>query len=100
MIRHVVMWRFEENAEGKTRLQNMEYIRDRLMALLPIIPEIKRMEIGFDVLHSDMSYDMILLTEFDSLDDLNYYKNHPDHVAVSQYVAKVRTSRVVCDCEI
>lgn len=100
MIRHVVMWRFEENAEGKTRLQNMEYIRDRLMALLPIIPEIKRMEIGFDVLHSDMSYDMILLTEFDSLDDLSYYKNHPDHVAVSRYVAKVRTSRVVCDCEI
>ena len=100
MIRHVVMWRFEEFAEGKTRQQNMEYIRDRLMALLPIIPEIKKMEIGFDVLHSDMSYDMILITEFDSMDTLSYYKNHPDHVAVSQYVEKVRTSRVVCDCEI
>ena len=40
MIRHVVMWRFEEFAEGKTRQQNMEYIRDRLMALPSIIPEI------------------------------------------------------------
>ena len=29
MIRHVVMWRFADEAEGKTKQQNMEYIRDR-----------------------------------------------------------------------
>ena len=100
MIRHVVMWRFEEFAEGKTRQQNMEYIRDRLMALLPIIPEIKKMEIGFDVLHSDMSYDMILITEFDSMDTLSYYKNHPDHVAVGTFMKPVRAARACVDFEI
>lgn len=100
MIRHVVMWRFEEMAEGKTRQQNMEYIRDRLMTLPAIIPQIKRMEIGFDIGRTEMSYDMLLLTEFESMADLDIYKNHPDHVAVSKYVAKVRTSRVVADCEI
>lgn len=99
MIRHVVMWRFAENAEGRTREQNMQYIRERLLALKPIIPELRRMEVGFDVSHTDMSYDMLLLTEFDSLEALHTYKVHPEHVKVSEYVARVKTARVVADVE-
>lgn len=100
MIRHIVMWKFRESAEGKSKRQNMETVRDRLMALPPTIPEIRRIEIGFDIVGSDMSYDMVLLTEFYSMADLEHYKHHPDHVAVSEYVAKVREARVVVDCEI
>ena len=100
MIRHVVMWKFKEEAEGKSRLENMELVRDALYALLPVIPEIKKMEIGFDVKHTDMSMDLMLLTEFDSLDTLAYYAEHPEHLKVSGYVRKVIESRVVLDCEI
>ena len=100
MIRHVVMWKFKEEAEGKSRLENMEWVREHLYALLPIIPEIKKMEIGFDVKHTDMSMDLMLLTEFDSLDTLAYYAEHPEHLKVSGYVRKVIETRVVLDCEI
>ena len=100
MIRHVVMWRFADEAEGKTRQQNMEYIRDRLMALPPIIPQIKRMEIGIDIGRTDKSYDMMLLAEFESMEALAEYRDHPDHMAVSRYVGKVSIARVVADCEI
>ncbi len=98
MLRHVVMWRFADEAEGKTKQENMEYIRERLYALPAIIPEIRRMEIGFDISHTEMSYDMMLITEFDSEEALKYYKNHPEHVKVSKYVAKVRVARTVVDC--
>lgn len=100
MLRHVVMWRFADSAEGRTRQENMEYVRDRLYALRDVIPQLRRMEIGFDISHTDMSYDMLLLTEFDSVGDLAVYKEHPEHVKVSQYVAKVKTARVVADCMI
>ncbi len=100
MIRHVVMWRFADEAEGRTRQQNMEYIRDRLMALPAIIPQIKRMEIGIDIGRTDKSYDMMLLSEFESMEALAEYRDHPDHMAVSKYVGKVSTARVVADCEI
>ena len=100
MIRHVVMWKFKDEAEGKTKLQNMEWVRDSLYALVPVIPEIKRMDIGFDEKHTDMSMDLMLLTEFDSMDTLKYYAEHPAHVAVSGYVRKVIETRVVLDCEI
>ena len=100
MIEHVVMWKFAESAEGKTRAENMQIVRERLLALPAVISEIKFMQIGRDVSRTDMSYDMMLVTRFDSLEDLHTYKVHPAHVEVASYVAKVKTARVVLDCEI
>ncbi len=100
MVRHVVMWKFKESAEGCTKLENMEKVREGLFALLPIIPEIKKMEIGFDVKHTDASMDFMLLTEFDNMDDLGVYAVHPDHLKLSGFVREVVETRVVLDCEI
>ena len=100
MIRHVVMWKLKENAEGKTKQENMEIIRDALFSLVSKIPQIKRMEIGFDCSFTDASMDLMLLTEFDTKEDLAFYAVHPDHVAVAAYVKKVVLTRVVLDCEI
>ena len=99
MIKHVVMWRFAKSAEGKSDAENMAIVRERLLALPAIIPEIKMMEVGRDVSRTDMSYDMMLVTEFDTLEALHTYKVHEAHVAVAQYVAKVTTARVVLDAE-
>ena len=95
MIRHVVMWKFKE----ENKKANMEHAREILYALKPVITELRRMEIGFDFSCTDMSYDMMLVTEFDSLEALHTYKVHEAHVAVAQYVAKVTTARVVLDAE-
>ena len=100
MIRHVVMWKFKNEAEGKTREENMAIVRESLYALLPIIPELKRMEIGCDISHTDMSMDLMLLTEFESVADMKNYANHPEHLKVSAYVRKVIETRVVLDAEI
>jgi hypothetical protein len=93
------MWKFKDG-EGRTREENMAYVRERLLALPAIIPEIKMMQLGRDVSRTEMSYDMMLVTRFDSLDALHTYKVHPAHVAVASFVAKVKVARVVLDCEI
>ena len=100
MIRHVVMWKFKNEAEGKTREENMAIVRDRLYALLPIIPELRKMEIGLDISHTDMSMDLMLVTEFDSVADMKKYAEHPEHLRVSAYVRQVIETRVVLDAEI
>ena len=96
----MVMWKLKENGEGRTKQENMEWIREHLYALLPVIPEIKRMEIGFDITGSDMSMDLMLLTEFDTVEAMKRYAEHPEHLKVSAYVRKVIETRVVLDCEI
>lgn len=99
MIRHVVMWKFKDCAEGKSKQENMEWVREHLYALCPIIPEIKKMEIGLDITGSDMSMDLMLLTEFDSVETMKVYAGHPEHLKVSAYVRKVIEQRVVLDCD-
>lgn len=97
MLRHIVMWQFKEEAEGKTKAENCRYIKERLEALPAKVPVIRRLEVGINECESPMASDMVLLTEFDSKDDLEIYAIHPEHVKVSEYVSKVRSSRTVVD---
>ncbi|MBO7175982.1 MAG: Dabb family protein [Clostridia bacterium] len=97
MIQHVVMWKFAEEAEGLTKAENMAWVKEHLTALIPIIPEIKKMEIGADIGGTDMSYDMVLIMEFESMEALHTYKVHPEHQKISQYVKKIRIARATVD---
>lgn len=100
MIRHIIMWKFADEAMGKSKEENMETVRARLLALRGIVPEIRGMEIGKDVLHSEMSYDMVLYMTFDSLAALEAYKVHPEHKKISAFVKEVRIARACVDFEI
>lgn len=99
MLQHIVMWKFKESADGKNKSEIMEEVRSRLLALPAIIPEIKFMQLGRDVSGTEMSFDMVLVTRFDSREALETYRVHPAHQAVSAYVKTVRTARAVLDAE-
>ena len=58
---------------------------------------IKKLEVGLNEFKSPMASDMVLVTEFDSKEDLDLYAVHPEHVKVSDYVTKVRSERTVTD---
>ena len=100
MIRHTIMWRFTDNFEGMNKDQIMDKVTDLFRELKTKIPEIKFMSVERDVLRSERSFDMIYITEFDSLEALEVYRVHPEHVKVASLVRKVTESRVVLDCEI
>ena len=96
MIKHVVMWKFnEENKEA-----NMKKAKEILLALPAIIPEIKKMQVYFDISHKDMSMDLMLDTEFETVEAMNTYAVHPEHLKVSGFIRSVVESRVVLDAEI
>ena len=97
MIKHIVMWKFKEFAEGKSCEENVEIVRNALYALVGVIGEIKNMELGTDISHTDASMDLVLLTEFECAEDLKKYAVHPEHVKVADYVKKVTDTRVVLD---
>ena len=96
MVKHVVMWKFkEENKEA-----NMKKARELLLALPPVISEIKKMEVHLDVLHTAASMDVMLETEFLNTNDLGIYAVHPEHLKVAEFMKSVVETRVVLDCEI
>ena len=94
MIRHVIMWKFREGEE-----ENMHRFLNGLKALDGVIPEIRRMEVGVNVLEKN-NYDACLIADFDDLEALSRYKNDPRHVAVSTLCKSIRESRGAIDYEL
>lgn len=97
MIKHIVMWRFLDEAEGHSKEENMKKAKKQLEALAAKLPIIKKMEIGIDQNKSAAAFDMVLYSEFDSLKELDEYQVNPEHREISAFISKVRTDRAVVD---
>jgi Stress responsive A/B Barrel Domain. len=97
MLKHVVMWKFKDFAEGQSRMENAIWMKQHLEMLAGKIPELRSVEVGVNVKESEMAYDAVLIATFDSCEDLEAYKENPLHKEVSSYCKKVREKRVVCD---
>ena len=93
MMKHVVMWKFKEGTE-----KEMKTFLDGLRGLYGVIPQIRSQEVGVNVLPGN--YDAVLISTFDSLADLETYKNDPRHVAVASLCKEIRTDRVAVDFEV
>ena len=91
MIKHVVMWKFKEHEEERMR----KFLKG-LNDLKEIIPEIQSMETGINI-NPQNDYDTILISEFESMEDLEKYKTHPEHVKVSSLCKEIRVSRQAID---
>lgn len=83
MIKHIVFFKFKADA-GEDRMLDLE---ESLKALPGLIPEIRAFEVGRDVLRTERSFDLALVSAFDDLEALQRYQVHPDHQVV---VGKVR----------
>ncbi len=97
MVRHIVMWKFKDEAEGLTKKENLLKVKAMLEALPEKIDLIRRMEVHLNENDNGKNFDAVLISEFDSLDDVKRYRVHPDHVKISQYVSLVRLDRVSAD---
>lgn len=100
MIKHVVMWKMKPQAEGADAAANLFLMREKLLGLKKVIPQIVWSEVGFDFLHTGASYDIVLTCHTANRADFQIYQDHPEHVLVKQFIAKVTESRVVADYEV
>jgi len=95
------MFEFLPEAEGRSREENVAITK----AMLEALPEkISWIRSSFVALNSkdapNGNWDLILISDFDSFDDLERYRVHPDHVAVGDFMRPVRKSRSCVDFEI
>ena len=97
MIKHIVLWKLKDSAEGATREENTKKMKAGLEALKAKIPQIGHLEVGINVISSDAAYDVALYSEFVSEKDLDSYQKHPEHLKIADFIGKIRESRVVVD---
>lgn len=92
MFNHIVFIRLKDS---NSELQ--QATRNRLVEMDGKIESLKSMEVGVDVLHTERSYDLALITRFASFADMQMYQVHPVHQEVLAYLETVAESKVTVD---
>jgi quinol monooxygenase YgiN len=84
MLTHVVLFKFK----AETTEEQAGRLETALKALPAHISEIREFRVGRDVVRSERSYDLALVSAFDDLAAMQRYQVHPEH---QQVVALVKT---------
>lgn len=90
MITHIVFFKLTEPTADA-----LAQVKDKLLSMQGKIPQLRHLEAGIDVIRSDRSHDVALVTRFDSLDDLQAYQVHPYHAGEVVPLMKSLCSSVV-----
>ena len=93
MIRHVVLMKFTDPADAPEAAE-------RLRALAPKIEQIATLDVGLDVVGSDVSWHLVLITTHASLAALTGYQSHPVHQEFGAWVRPRLAARAVVDVEL
>ncbi len=75
MIRHVVILKLKDDAP-------LEKIKKEILNLKNIIKEIKHIETGEDIKFDSSASDLCIIADFENIEDLKVYANHPEHLNV------------------
>ena len=100
MIKHIVFWKLKDNANGMSKLENAQAIKEKLEDLKGHIEGLIDIEVGFDFLRSPESADVVLYSTFTDKAALDFYQQHPLHKAVMPFIGEARSERRVVDYEV
>ena len=78
MIRHVVMFTFQENASE----EQINVLISALQALPGIVPEVKSYRIGRDIGVNAGNFQLAVTADFDDVAGYLVYRDHPEHQRV------------------
>ncbi len=99
MIRHIVMFKLKEFATPADKQAKIQEIKTGLEALIDKIDVLRMIRVDFNVNPAE-TWDIILTTELDTLEDVSTYANHPEHVAVAKgIIGPVKADRACVDYE-
>lgn len=97
MVKHIVIWKLKEQAEGNDKATNARLVKEKLEALQGQIPGLLKIEVGIDFSDTESSGDIVLYSELESREALENYQNHPLHKAAGAFVKEVQCGRQMVD---
>lgn len=100
MLKHIVMWKLKDHAEGADRAANAIKMKALLDGCATIVPGIVKFETVLAQPGLEATYDVVLYSEFTGKDALNAYLDHPEHVAIKPFIGAIRLERQCMDYEV
>ncbi len=98
MINHVVLFKLKDFPVGEKE-KILAELKSLLESLKDKIGEVKYLEVRLNYETDAKSNDIILLSHFNSIEDLDKYRIHPEHLKVVARFGEVTESRAAVDYE-
>lgn len=99
MIKHIVMIRVKGNGPDEKKA-NAGKLKAAIEGLIGKVPELKQMEVGLNLNSKPVAYDLVLTSVFNSLEELDAYRVHPEHKKVLDLLFELKEETAVVDYEL
>jgi len=96
MIKHVVMWKFKAGVAEEDQVE----MKLQLEGLMGAVPTLAAISVGLDISRKERSWDIVLYSEFASMEDLKAYAVHPQHLKVAEFIKTVVCEAAAVDYEV
>ena len=89
MIKHISMAKYKEFAEGCSKEENIKKAKLMTEALKQKIPQIKKIEVGINILNNPTDFDVVSYSEYDNMEDVKKTVTYPAHDDLIAFLKKV-----------
>lgn len=94
------MIRLKDTDPPALKAENTAKLKEAIEALMGKVPELLSMEVGNNLSTKAAAYDLVLTSEFNSMEDLDVYRIHPEHKKVLDLLYEVYEETAVVDYEV
>lgn len=99
MVKHIVLWNFQEQLDAEQRKEAGEKMKEILEPLKEAIPGVITLKVTVNEL-AGSNRDVMLYGEYESVEALNNYAVHPAHVEAGRYIKSVTCDRTCFDFQV
>lgn len=97
MVKHIVMLRMKDFDNKSQKLENALKLKKALEDLKIHIDVLKYMEVGLNFNEKPNAFDLVLISTFESEEDLEIYRLHPEHKKLMVFLKTVTSESTVVD---
>lgn len=96
MVHHIVLWNFKPELSTEQKKEAGETIKKNLIT----VKEQAKGVIALDVIINELkssNKDIALISTFETVEDLNAYQIHPEHIKAAGFIKTVTCDRACFD---
>ncbi len=94
MVRHIVFFKLPNNSKDK-----IQELKNMLLSMKGEVEVLKNIEVGVNFSQSPRAFDLALIADFETKEDLKKYSTHPKHLPIIDFIRKSGIETKVVDYE-
>lgn len=99
MIKHVIMFKFKEEYNGKSKAENIATVADMSRSLVGKIPTLRTSATNLNCVPGPINYDIVIELTFDDLAGMGEFHVHPLHMELVKFADAATESICAVDYE-